>query len=141
MKDEVVSIFQKINTMILDRYLTTYMLTTTRKCNPIHKWFTVITNSYQGNDLYTAQTTFNDVSVISWWSVLLVEKTRRKHVIIFNSLMENPKLLGLLLHMCNLCLSPLQLWVQIPFMVRCSRYKIANIMSVNEMVLKTRSKH
>ena len=39
---------------------------------------TVITNSYQGDDLYTAQTTFNDVSVISWWSVLLVEKTRRK---------------------------------------------------------------
>ena len=36
MKDEVVSIFQKINAMILDRYLTTYMLTT-RKCNPIHK--------------------------------------------------------------------------------------------------------
>jgi len=27
-------------------------------------------------------------------------------------------------YLCNLCLLPLKLWVQIPIMVRCTRYNI-----------------
>jgi hypothetical protein len=50
--------------------------------------------------------TFNNISVISWWSVLLGHGNW-----IYN-------------YLCNQYLSTLKLWVQIPFMVRCVWYNI-----------------
>jgi hypothetical protein len=72
---------------------------------------------YTGLWVMVFNTTFNNISVISWRSVLLVEETTFLHAV--NSLIAvyiwgQSWLYGSWIsnYLCNQCLSPLKLWVQ-----------------------------
>jgi hypothetical protein len=58
--------------------------------------------------------TFNKISVISWWSVLLVEETiaEPSWSWSYGAWIYN--------YLCSQCLSPLMLWVQISIRLRCT---------------------
>jgi len=70
--------------------------------------------------------TLNNISVISWRSVLLLEKTGRKpqtcrkslttlpHIVVLNTSCHEKIIVGTYSYLCNQCISPLMLWVWIP---------------------------
>jgi hypothetical protein len=100
--------------------------------------------------------TFNNISVLSWWSVLLVEEigvpgenhrpgarhwqtlSHKLYLGLYlGPLLKVPiysravvvmivLLLDLQLPVCNQCLSPLTLWVRITLIARCTRYNLCD---------------
>ena len=71
--------------------------------------------------------TFNNISVIYWRSVLLVEQTRVPQQVtdkLYHIMWSWSHGSWIYNYLYNQCLSPLKLWIRTPLKERCTRYNI-----------------